>query len=901
MIVRSINIGGWRCFLEEVEIGPFQDGLNVIHAPNGTGKSTIFEALRRALLDSHKVTGSGIDAIRPWGRQLTPKATVEFAHQDNEYRISKQYLDHPTALLERKEGGRYRRLAEGGAADTQTREILSQNPPGRGLSKQEHSGLAQVLWASQGNLALGGLSGDVVADIRNMLGAHVSAAETGAIEKRIEEKYLQFFTKGGRMKSGRDAPYISRLTDDIAEAEAARLEAHERYRLFEEASRRVEDFRNRRQQTRQYLDGIQKTLKEARKEAEAYGKLVAEKDKRTGAEATAQARHSELQQRLKQIRETETEIEDARKSLETLDKESPLITKELENRERESTRCKTELENARRGQGSVDKTVDLAQTARRFVDGQDELQRLDETIMKIRRTQRTLAERQEARNAHIAPDDKTLKAIRKAISNRDAAQLRLDAALITLEIVSHGNASAEVILGEKTGPVELKEGVPTRIQGSPEIVTELPGVARIRAFGPAGSAEEHRKDRTSAEERIEQRTTTFGTTDIDKLEAMNQTAKELSGDLKTMEATLETLLSDQSLDELIQKHTALKAVLDRTIKEYPDWEAAPPDAQTLESEASTTRTAHAERMAECEENWDKAQVAWSAANNQATRMNEQLTNARNQITTLKLRLARLIGENRPVDELEKDVKTVLMEWDAAKTSLAEIEEKLRMYDGDPRTTVEQFETQVQQANKDAQTARETEIQAEIALQNLSHEGPYSALNLAEEKVAQLKGDFAQEQLRVDAIKLLRETVTACRSETIAAVARPVENSATQTLQRIAGQKLGRIQIDESFTPSGVVPDGHNATVELDSLSGGEREQLYLATRLALADVIGKKERQLVVIDDVLSSTDAGRLVRIKTILEESAERLQILILTCHKERYLGLKDATFFDLEEVLH
>ena len=54
MIVRSIAVANWRCFLEPVVIGEFTDGLNIVHAPNGTGKSKLFEALRHAMLDGHE-------------------------------------------------------------------------------------------------------------------------------------------------------------------------------------------------------------------------------------------------------------------------------------------------------------------------------------------------------------------------------------------------------------------------------------------------------------------------------------------------------------------------------------------------------------------------------------------------------------------------------------------------------------------------------------------------------------------------------------------------------------------------------------------------------------------------------------------------------------------------------
>jgi exonuclease SbcC len=56
----------------------------------------------------------------------------------------------------------------------------------------------------------------------------------------------------------------------------------------------------------------------------------------------------------------------------------------------------------------------------------------------------------------------------------------------------------------------------------------------------------------------------------------------------------------------------------------------------------------------------------------------------------------------------------------------------------------------------------------------------------------------------------------------------------------------------------------------------------------------------VVLDDVLTFTDAARMARMLDVLEESAQRLQILIITCHPERYRGLQAAQFIDLEEMV-
>jgi uncharacterized protein YhaN len=214
--------------------------------------------------------------------------------------------------------------------------------------------------------------------------------------------------------------------------------------------------------------------------------------------------------------------------------------------------------------------------------------------------------------------------------------------------------------------------------------------------------------------------------------------------------------------------------------------------------------------------------------------------------------------------------------------------------------VSKLEKQREASTEIATRALEDEKMEEGKLQHLLAQGPYSVLALVEEEAVNLKQEIAGEELRVNAINLIHKTVAQCRTEALAAVAGPVEAAATRILQRIAGERLGRLQLGESFKPAQVRPEISESAVSLENVSGGEEEQIYLATRLALAEVLAKEERQLVVLDDVLAATDAGRLARVMTILEEAAQRLQVLILTCHPERYRGLVGAHFVDLEAIM-
>jgi uncharacterized protein YhaN len=75
------------------------------------------------------------------------------------------------------------------------------------------------------------------------------------------------------------------------------------------------------------------------------------------------------------------------------------------------------------------------------------------------------------------------------------------------------------------------------------------------------------------------------------------------------------------------------------------------------------------------------------------------------------------------------------------------------------------------------------------------------------------------------------------------------------------------------------------------LSRGAREQLLLALRAAIALELAKKEPPCLVLDDVLVHTDPVRQRNVLDYLETLSQQVQIVILTCHEERYRGVGQA----------
>jgi DNA repair exonuclease SbcCD ATPase subunit len=897
MILHSITISGWRCFVETIKVGPFEEGLNIVYGPNGTGKSTLFEAFRRALLDGHRVTGREVEALRPWGRVLAPKISVEFFHGGFEYRITKQFLDNTDSILERKENGRFRRLAEGAAADEQTRAIITKSSPGKGFARLENWGLAQVLWVPQGNLALGTLSGDLVTDIRSMLTAQVVG--TAPTERKVEERFLEFFTPKGKLKAGKDAPALIKFQQELKETEEARRKALDAYLSFEESARKIEDLRARRGQAKHDEEELLKVIKETRKRVEVYRALQAERDQRLERVKAAEAQHQELKQRISAILIAEKELLEAQKIADNLEKEAPLRAREVQEREVEAGKAKTALEDARKGRLEVEKAEKLAETGRRFAEYKKTFSDLSSLIDKINKAENTFMNKKQERIRLVAPDAKILRAVRKTIQDRDEARLKIEASLITLEIVPKQEGRIEILAGESAGPQLLQVGMPTQVQGSPEVIADLPGIARLRAWGPTGSIEEHRKMYSKAETKLKELTESYGTSDPDLLESLGEKARELEKGVAEANTQLLTMLSGRSMEELIQEKGLQEAAIANILEEHPEWADSSPSVQEIKSKAEDTKRAFISAVESAEAAWVKTQSALMAATGQEQTTIQRLGDARKLMTSLETKLAALSQDGKKPQEREKELQQINMAWDAARGRLTEIDNQLNDFQEDPVAALEKLEAQMEAANRTAVHAREEEIREEAKLEGLSAEGTYSNFAYAEERLFDLRQEVKNEQLRVDAIRLLWETMVTCRTDAVAAVTQPVEVAATRTLQRIASRRLGRIRIGENFEPSSVIPDMIEESISLENLSGGEREQLYLATRLALADVLRRGEKHLVVLDDVLTATDAGRLARVLNILEEAAQRLQILILTCHPERYRGLRTGHFFDLENI--
>jgi hypothetical protein len=305
----------------------------------------------------------------------------------------------------------------------------------------------------------------------------------------------------------------------------------------------------------------------------------------------------------------------------------------------------------------------------------------------------------------------------------------------------------------------------------------------------------------------------------------------------------------------------------------------------------TVRAAHAADDA----NGTRAASASSDA--RAARARGALEQIARSRESCNARLERLESDGRTDDARADELHRALLEHDAATARLREIDAQLTTETRDPVAMVTDLEARLASAEERVRSTLAVEKREEGRLADLADKGTWSSLVRAQEDADRIDAEYAREKTRADAIRALHRTVADCRAAALADVGAPIERAATRIVRRIAGANIGVVRVGASFEPDCVSPEiANELRVGIDQLSGGEREQVQLATRLALADVVAHDERHLVVLDDVLVATDQPRLSRVQQVLEELSARLQILVLTCHPERWRSLTAARFLEL-----
>jgi len=178
-------------------------------------------------------------------------------------------------------------------------------------------------------------------------------------------------------------------------------------------------------------------------------------------------------------------------------------------------------------------------------------------------------------------------------------------------------------------------------------------------------------------------------------------------------------------------------------------------------------------------------------------------------------------------------------------------------------------------------ARMQEALNRNATQLAAHGGLVQALGdpaVLEAQKQQLAEKQAALQTRHDALTLAAEVLAEANDRLRSQFSPRLTEVTAELFSAMTGGKYAGLRLPEDLAME-VREEGEAVTREQSYLSGGTRDQLYLALRLAMCRLALDEDVPLV-LDDALVYFDEDRLTQAMTLLEAEAKTRQILLFTC---------------------
>ena len=887
MKLRRLRLAQIRRFRDALEIADFAPGLNLFTGPNEAGKSTIVRAIRAAFFERYR--SSSIDDLIPRGEtpaSASPTIELHFESGGIEHRLTKTFFSRKRFSYQAGS-----QAFDGEAAEEALSKLLGFTYAGKGASKPEHWGIPGLLWVQQGD------SHAIAEPVRSAADFLRSALEStvGAVASTAGDEVLaalraqrdRLLTPGGGKPRAGYAEVIRELDEarerlaeldrQIADyrADVDRLEALRSQQAAEDRAKPWAVFAGRLDKARQELAAArQLTTELARYEAQAMTveRTVAALDQQL--QGLAAEREQLARRQAERVTATQA-AEDAATALALRDAQR---SRAHAARERAGLRvARAEREASRRAlvealQRATDDevriTVGLGQAEQHAVTlashqaeveanridaaGLDELAASVEVLREREITLRAAATaiRLELQAGHEVRLDG--QAVAPSGEHRITARTRIEIDGVGLVEVTPGDSDGAELARQVEVARAVRDAILARI-GVPTVDEARARKARfdravVDARAASGLLAAHAPkgiDALRADLARARRTREDARRQLDALPAAGQDVAEgaaVPGEDPATPADGVSALTD-SLDEA---RAALAAAIDEQARVADDYSKA----------AGVAAAAQASREG----------LARSVAELQA-RLDDPATREREQEAR-----ARLAQAQAARDAAQAEIA-------ALRTRIAASQPDVLAQDA---SRYEQSRDQARETfDKRAREISALEGRLEMAGAT-GLEDQRADLVVREAALARRHGEL---ELRARALDRLVGRLEARRQLLTARLQAPLQRRLDHYLRLLFPG--ARLALNEDLTPGDL--ERSAGTVDFGQLSHGAQEQTALISRLAYADLLKEAGKPtLIVLDDALVHSDAARIDQMQRVLFDAATRHQILVFSCHPERWAGL-------------
>ncbi|MGG1945952.1 AAA family ATPase [Trinickia sp. NRRL B-1857] len=867
MKLSRLRIEQLRKFRQLTEIADLADGINLFVGPNEVGKSTIAAAIRAAFFERHR--SSSVEHLRPWDDgAASPSIDIEFTLGGRPARLRKSFLQRKRCELE-IDGQRL----EGAQAEDHLSELLGFGFAGRGPSGPEHWGIPGLLWIEQGAAQeIDKPVAHAAEHLQRALGAslgEVASSSGDAVLDRVESARNELLTPATGQPRGDYAD--ARKRESCLAAELENLEgqvATYRSKVDQLATLRREHSKDSTEQPWQALRADERAAQAKLDEVGAVQKsLQAIREK---VEQTAQ-RQALLVANLETFDQQERDFAAREK-----DRDEAQMRVTAAEAAHASSKARSE-----QAQASFEVARKVLSLARQEENRRSQAARVDELRTQIATAEKKLEEagiEQEAllaaRRAAAATElgDDDLKALRK-----QATQLR------ELEI-RQAAVATRLRYGLEPGR-ELRTGSAVWIGDGEALITEpttldLPGIGSLEIIPGGSDLAEVARELHSVAERQVAMLERLGLSSLEAAETRRETHRGHEVEAKTREATLK-ILAPAGVDALRSELVALRTRLEECEKRLAELPAQPGDADRLPSvdEAEAAQESARRDLERRSEELNQAHIAAANAQSafeaaqrevqaaqaklEAPDRAERLGKSQADLLEARAESARYAGEIEILEAKISAARPDLLLQDIKRWRASA--EALERANDDRRVRIERLEAELQALGAQGLEEKRADVARELE---------------------QTRRRVAEMQRRANALDFLLELLRRKRAAVTQRLHAPLQRHLNHYIQLLFPQAT--LELGEDFTPRMLNRPGADVG-DFHDMSFGAREQLGVISRLAYADLLKEAGRPtLIILDDALVHSDDGRLGQMKRVLFDAATRHQILLFSCHPEKWRDL-------------
>ena len=280
-----------------------------------------------------------------------------------------------------------------------------------------------------------------------------------------------------------------------------------------------------------------------------------------------------------------------------------------------------------------------------------------------------------------------------------------------------------------------------------------------------------------------------------------------------------------------------------------------------------------------------AKGALETAKNSFSVVADQRKAAEDKAKSLRDALDHSAEEDRDAD-LEIAFHDATAAQQAASDQVGNVEKALA--ESDPAGARRELQVATEARSKVEANLREKQQKVrdlEVELRTLGKNDTAAEIEVSDGELVRAEAQEKRLSHEADALTLLHDTLVGEEQIARETFLAPVRERMEPYLKRLfPGSEL--VLDDQTLKITHLRRDGQDEPYE--RLSIGTREQLAVLARLAFADLLdehGKKSP--IILDDALVFSDDGRFEEMQRILDRAAERLQIIVLTCHERAYFG--------------